>query len=313
MRKPAKGRRPGFTLVELLVVITIIIVLIAILVPAVLSALAKGRDTLARSEIGQMENGIAACRRECGDLKYPLPSRLKLSEANNYPNAGTAGTDDYNSVQLLTAMFGNRWLTSPFIDWNGNGTKDADVVLQGDQVLVFLLGGIPSASSSDVLGFSTSPTNPADLTSTTRKGPYFPFSPDRLMRQSNGFFQYLDPYKTGTPYIYLSAGKTRNGYNVTTTATGTVTDCPQLPLPRNPPAGATAQPIVIPYKNGASGLFLNPDSYQIISAGSDGVFGPGGSWDPTQGYGSPSAGTPAYFGKDDLSNFSPNKLGSPAG
>jgi hypothetical protein len=321
MSHPAKDHRSRVTPAGLLAVLAALVLLAVIFAPMVFNAQAReretrNRETQTRAEIGQMEVALAACRRELGDYKYPLPSRLVLNESNAYPNARTPGTDDYNTVQLLTSMFGNRWQSNTSgIDWNGDGVinpADRPITLMGDQVLVFFLGGIPSASSTDVLGFSTNPKNPADLTAPIRKGPYFPFSPDRLVRGPNGFLQYLDPYKTGTPYIYLSAGKSRNGYNVTTNGTTTVTDCPTLPLPPNPPAGATAQPVVIPYKDGSSGRYLNPDSYQIISAGADGVFGPGGEWDPRTGYGSPAAGPPHYFGKDDQANFSPNKLGRPA-
>jgi hypothetical protein len=51
---------------------------------------------------------------------------------------------------------------------------------------------------------------------------------------------------------------------------------------------------------------MNPNGYQIISAGRDSLFGPGGSWNPAAGY--TTAGSP---GLDDLANFSQTPLGGP--
>src|SRR5207247_2502159 len=49
-----------------------------------------------------------------------------------------------------------------FIDWNGNGNADGPVILEGDQCLVFFLGGIPiQGTPAGVLGFSTDPRDPS--------------------------------------------------------------------------------------------------------------------------------------------------------
>jgi hypothetical protein len=53
---------------------------------------------------------------------------------------------------------------------------------------------------------------------------------------------------------------------------------------------------------------LNQNTYQIISAGQDGVFGAGGYWNPGVGY---PPGSPPNVGADDLANFSKAVLGKP--
>ena len=93
---------------------------------------------------------------------------------------------------------------------------------------------------------------------------------------------YLDPYGKQA-YAYFSAG--RKGYG---------NDCPSLGLQ--------------PYA-GAPGAFLNPQGFQIISAGRDGKFGRGGAgWAP--------AGAATFYpradpGRDDWSNFHDRPLGVP--
>jgi hypothetical protein len=62
---------------------------------------------------------------------------------------------------------------------------------------------------------------------------------------------------------------------------------------------------VKPYRDTPS-TYYKPDSFQIICAGDDGVFGPGGLWTPA------SASTvypPGSPGCDDQSNFHTRLLG----
>jgi hypothetical protein len=284
-----------------MVVITIIAVLVALAAGAVWRVISNVPKTKTRTEISQFEVSVAATKKELNDVAY-LPSRLKLSERGSYPLRNTAGTLDNISVSFLQKAFGkNINLTdqsatltvgsSPtagsWLDWNGDGVVAADTTLFGDQVLVFYLGGIPVPSSlggPGTLGFSTNPQNPT-AAGGTRKGPYFEFSASRLVMQSNGFFQYLDGFTPGTPYIYFSSNKSGNDYNQT---------------------GDSPSFAVNPYYEGSSATprYMKPTTFQIISAGPDGFFGPGGLWSSTTG--STAAGA-----ADDLANFSRYPLGSP--
>src|SRR5437667_755271 len=118
------------------------------------------------------------------------------------------------------------------IDWNGNQTLDGPYILEGDQALVFALGGIPARPTPpQCLGFSTNPRNPADATTTDRIGPFFEFKSERLVLlspsdptnpRSRQHYSYADVYSStdgngtllsGAPYAYFSSYKTANGYN----------------------------------------------------------------------------------------------------
>lgn len=64
-----KKRRSGFTLVELLVVVLIISLLAVVVVPRVFNSLGKTKRDLARSNMSNLESGIAMFMLNCG--RYP--------------------------------------------------------------------------------------------------------------------------------------------------------------------------------------------------------------------------------------------------
>ena len=146
---------------------------------------------------------------------------------------------------------------------NGSASGMANVgtpPLQGIQSVVYFLGG-PN-------GTGWAMDAPIAPTGSTKKGPWFDFPAGRLTAPALG--EYLDPY--GTPFGY-QASRAGGSY-----------------------AGYPSQPFA-PYQSG--GKFVSQGSVQIVSAGKDKAFGPGGAWVPGQGtfYGGNGAGV------DDIGNF----------
>ena len=294
--------RAAFTLIELMVVIAIIAVLVSLLAAAVMKILGKGPEVQRRSDISQMQASLGSAKAAFG-LNEQFPSLLIIDESGNYiPPVGSnqATISLYqDSAEFLRKMFkmvNPSQLKGPGnagLDWNGNGTIDPPTTLTGDQCLVFFLGGIIPANANPAgpTGFSTLTGNPTAVGG-ERYGPFFNFQPKRLMRGSNGFFSYLDPYytdstpPTGAPYIYFSSYKRPNGYN-------------RYGVGADAPSGYTVQPYI---KTTSPLTYWNEGSFQIISAGPDKQFGQGGLW----GASNPASG----FGADDMSNFAQNILGA---
>jgi hypothetical protein len=226
------------------------------------------------------------------------------------------------------------WATTG-IDWNGNGIIDGPpplagmdgpgaITLEGDQCLVFFLGGIPvlpgGGASAQCLGFSTNPQNPASPT--TDRIPPFEFDSKRLVllrfagNPYNRYFSYGDNYCTtdgagtllsGAPYAYFSSYKNSNGYNryASFQLAQPVYPAPGIALAFGASDCSTLGLAGGAYFESASTIgtkYLKPNSFQIISAGADGFFGVGGGpWNATMAPQMYPAGNPGF---DDQSNFS---------
>jgi general secretion pathway protein G len=268
--------------VELLIVILIVGLLVSLISAATIRALSSANRTRNMSEVRQLGVSIENFKQKYGI--YP-PSRIKLSKTLSYPASGTAGSLDQISLSTLTRLWprlaasgGSGATAWTFIDWNGSGALSPDVILEGDQCLVFFLGGIPSTAGgiNSCTGFSTNAQNPAwhiANAGTPTVPPFFEFDSSKLITLpaanrvsygaglpavSTSHFSYRDTYKLA-PYAYFSSGTSRNGYNplASTLPLGTKSssDCSSLG--------------VWPYAQSA-GSYLNPATCQIISAGANG-------------------------------------------
>ncbi len=119
-------------------------------------------------------------------------------------------------------------------------------------------------------GFSADPANPFG-DGPRRIGPFIRFADDRL-KKKDGVVQYLPPQnKGGSPYVYFRAGE--KGYT-----------------------GNSGWPPARPYRDSRDGSWINADSFQILCAGHDGVYGAGNHF--------PGGADYDQFNLDDMSNFS---------
>jgi prepilin-type N-terminal cleavage/methylation domain-containing protein len=323
----ATARRTAFTLIELMVVLAILLVLGALAVAAAAKALGRGTELTNRNDISQLAAAVKSFQTSY-QVRW-LPSRIRLREKLDYVMTDSYEADSYQYLTTLFPKLRGQQVpdgsggTFSWVDWNGNGVVDAAPVdLEGDQCLVFFLGGIPvGGATPGVLGFAGDPADPSTSTGTTatRLGPYYPFHPSRLIDRSGaGFYSYLDGYGKNV-FAYFSCYRTPNGYGRYAARFGS--DCGGLG--------------VSPYAEvlGGTSRFPNPDSFQILSAGADGRFGRGSlpGWtlaaEGTPVWTSLTAGeTPAVWalqspptrptpsgdmaaGRDDMSNFHPTFLG----
>ena len=341
----------GFTLVELLIVIAIISVLVSLLSSAVGKAVITAHRVRNQNEISQLATAVENFKQKFGI--YP-PSRILLGEtlADYFQNGNLNQPKSQfhlDSYTTLTTMFPRlNFKSSFFIDWDGSRTYTQPVILEGDQCLVFFLGGVPQFDQNQnnrpfCSGFST---NPADPTyHVTHPGsdtipPFFDFDSGRLaQRKPSRYLSYLDtwansvpagtPYSpaNGMPYAYFSSYKTRNGYNrfygppnnLSSSDCATLSVWPYAEGPTSP--GAAASP--------SNWRYLNPNTFQIISAGRNFAFGQGTNpnpffagpfpfWSPPDRAGNTEASrgkgdlppNPPQAGTDDQSNFYDSTLGA---
>jgi prepilin-type N-terminal cleavage/methylation domain-containing protein len=276
-----RNQRPAFTLVEMMVVLLIIAVLVSLVSSAVLTAMNKIPEVQTRTEISEMSAALQAFMADY-NLADPPPSYLVLNEASPLSTPSAA---------FLQKVFGKNLGAQGPVDWNGDGVLNGPWTLEGEQCLVFYLGGIPTTpglGGFSPQGFSTNNMNPA-MPGGKRKGPYYTFQVARLVPltsynpAASPFPVYLDPWqvKIGPkPYAYFSSNGINNAYSTT--------DCASI--------GAA------PYFITGTNQFTYPNTYQIISAGKNGIFGTTG-WNPASGATGPGA--------DDQANFSGSVLGAP--
>jgi prepilin-type N-terminal cleavage/methylation domain-containing protein len=275
--------RSAFTLMEIMIVIAIIGILVSLLMVAVVPIMSRGPELVTWNDISQLGNALEDFRARFKN--YP-PSQIFLSNNyNDYPGVHDADLAWLNKLFPSLSSFWPLPANQTAIDWTGGagGMPVGGVTLQADQCLVFFLGGISTPDGQGVNGFSTNPTNPAQQGG-DRIGPFFEFQTVRLFKRAGSpFFSYQDGWKKLQPYLFFSSGKKRNGYQDADATLG-----------------------VAPYYE-ATGpkRYVNPSTYQIISAGRDSKLGAGGQWTSATADGVYPYGSPGY---DDQTNMNSGNL-----
>ena len=248
--------------------------------------------TTGASTYGSSGTAVATGDIDVGDLNKRTVRAMRKywpRAAAYFPTSGTAG------VSII-------WSSSASAGTNGY------VILQGHECLVFFLGGMPQAVGTSVggwgmTGFNRDPANPFSTSVTAnRNPPLFEFAPQRLVdTDGDGFPSYIDPLSQPTPvsqarpYAYFSAYG-NNGYDPNDDNSGAAEQDDSGAALSRPfyvsfaiSAGtrvATSAP-PNPYTVGdadPSGSvtniqWANPQTFQIVSAGRDGLWGLGGPYD----------------------------------
>jgi prepilin-type N-terminal cleavage/methylation domain-containing protein len=341
----AAAVRRAFTLVELLVVIAIVAILLALVTAAVMSVMNKGPDAADLAEIKELEMKLAQFKARHG--VYP-PDYVKLchfetdyNPANPLDMASRqileriwnglfkysySATDPVRNMPLPWAGYDSTWKPvqlhqhpDPSVQ-TAAGAPQRCVILQGDQCLVFFLGG-----PQGIFGFSDSKTSydsvnkfawgPLDpfnhpkfgganvgkiqdyefhtsrLTPRITKDPSNAFDPYMKM---NEFPSYLDNWEK-KPIVYFVGGnkKTYNEF----------LHWNKLPQFSHGIVDLDVQPYFKSIVNGKPRGYLNPESFQIITAGKDNLFGGIGQWH------NGTSPAPNKEWKDNRANFHTEQLG----
>ena len=331
-------QRSAFTLIELLVVIAIIAILVGLLMAAVMAVRGVGPTAQNRHDVLQLQQALQKFKGEYG--RYP-PSQIRLrANLQHYTTKRLDALDDA-SISYLSFMFkslaGATGVTN--IQWAGpNAGSPNDfatlfpngVVLEGDQCLVFFLGGPPGPLLNNLPtllgGFTTDPADPVTSSVNRKKSMDFETTRLTLRVPGNPFPSYFDAYGK-VPFVYFSSNNRPNGYatlwsntliyqvndGVVYNVDGLYYRCIKANTSGTPPTNAANWAKVNlnslgvdPYFSQISPLkYYNPDSGQLISAGADGKFGPGGLWAPATAMSVP------VVGRDDVTNFYDKLMGIP--
>jgi general secretion pathway protein G len=300
--KSARVPRTAFTLIELLVVIAIIAVLMGLLLPAVFGVFNRGTEAKDANDISQLAIALENFKAKFGS--YP-PSKIHLCSNHSDYEAIYGKPIPQNSLGAQSISYISRfwprigWQSTP-IPWNGNVLGPQGVILEGDQCLVFFLGGIPDSTTGGLLGFSTNPSNPAVG---NERNSFYEFPSGRLKdRSGNGFPSYLDN-RGQLPFVYFSAGKGKNRYDLSHEISLNMTGTADKVAPYFDVYDSTTNVI----KN-----YVNPTTFQIIIAGPDRKFSnpninlpPRGHWN---NYRSDDTSTDKEWA-DNRSNFAEGNLG----
>ncbi|MBN1909898.1 MAG: type II secretion system protein [Pirellulales bacterium] len=171
--------RPGFTLVEMLVVIVIISILSSLVITGAIVAIRRAREFAITQEMTQLTLALEKYKNDIGeyppDFSGVLSSNTNVQDAardavlrhlrKRYRNYRPANWDDFRNNMLIAT--GNQ------LDVNH---------LDPGSALVFWLGGLPApgGSTTKLLPFSRNPANPF-APGGSREEPLYEFDETRLV------------------------------------------------------------------------------------------------------------------------------------
>ena len=286
----SRNSRPGFTLVEIIVVITIMAVLFGMVASAVTNAMKTALDAKVSTEITQMAGAVEAFKSKYGVSYLPSEFRLRNTIAGYDAAIAAAGTNqpliqfERDCKNFLLRMF-PRINTAAVIGWTGDPTNPNSAIdLNGSECLVFFLGGrcVKVGTSVTALGWGSNPVNPWPNPLAGDKGiASFEFDAARLMSSpynsaNTGICVYLDGFASGQndmPYFYFSSYKSGNDYGAYGAVKPSLISSSTIAAANAPPmwTGVSAFNIA-PFMNSQNlnaqqNKFHNANTFQLISAG----------------------------------------------
>ena len=206
MKRPSRvARCSGFTLVEMLVVITIIGILAGMVTAAAVVARRRARIAAMKMELSQLDMALKAYKEKFGEYPPDFSDQGAVIRhlAKAFPRCSIPGATVAAQFTNLQSTINTNW----GVDINSYGPQAA---------LAFWLGGLPTAPAGVVTGFSgfaADPTNPFQTVALcpSRVSPFFDFDLTRVKMNTNTVQYYPDfPGGPGietayNPYVYFRA------------------------------------------------------------------------------------------------------------
>lgn len=280
------GARRGFTLVEMLVVVTIIGILAALLSTAIAGAMTSAREARVLSEITGLDTALTNYASDFG-----VPPDFSPWDGSA---VWTAAEPAYAQT-VFAKHLAKRFSSSGLFDYaTAQATINANYGLNIDtldpaEALVFWLGGFYVAGKLD--GFNVNKEIPL-AAGGARTAPLYDFEITRLKDQdTDGWPEYYPDADVGPPFVYFAS---RGNGAYTSTA-------------MYPHAPTSTVGFATPYYNNGSNA-MNGKTFQIIAAGvQDNMYSLSTN---------PRAASPYFPGGvafdpgdyDNLTNFHPGRL-----
>lgn len=299
----------GFTLVEMLVVITIIGILAALLLPAVNRAIISARNAAIGIEVNQLASAIESYKQEKGD--YP-PNFRESAVVTRHIRKCYPKIDPTYFSTFMTKVFPTDGVTD-----KTQATTALMPVIDESEALVFWLSLTDTDPRYPFLTFLPY----TGLTASPKK--YYDFDQTRLTKTLGDVPSYNAKYCKDSFYLYIdSRSYDRPATDAADVCRFSAVDgTPSVntfafsddnvkgarpywmdPIAANSNGSTVASP---PLPNRDKFKPMNPTSFQIICAGQDGEFG-----DPTIDTGVkafPSGVNYQDEDKDNITNFSNGK------
>ncbi len=263
-RMGVAGGRLGFTLVEMLTVIVIIGILAALISAATIYARARAREAAIYVQIKQMEAALMEYKNQFGEFPPDFcgPSaqqELRRHLRKRWPRYA-AGADP-------VAQF--------IADLNAIGMDPSG--FDAATALVFWLGGLPAERLAEgktyqPAGFHADEAHPFQL-GQPRTGPLFEFDPKRIDWASDHIWYRMDG-PTSPPVVYFRAKKDAASGRSTYAINNEIAHFVYLLQKEDEKETAD---LAVAYLDGgtasATPVWRNPDTFQIIHPGLDGIYG----------------------------------------
>jgi prepilin-type N-terminal cleavage/methylation domain-containing protein len=305
------SHRSGFTLVELLIVIVIIGMLVALVSYAAAGAMRTAKQGAIIFELNELNRGLLAYKDERG--AYPpcfasdpanavQQARIMRHLSQAFPRYRADLNGDGN---FTYAEFRQDVLTATTDPAFPTG-RDIDRLDQGE-ALVFWLGGLPSrftdanrtgtTAGKHLIGFAKDPARPFQhedaATGQPQRTDQFPFDTSRLVdSDDDGWYEYVPKgvqlvAATPAPYVYFDAASYKAFYlngtppgHVPIFGYPSTAVTPNRGLGTNAVMWGAAWPMYEEFPQTMNGntAWEQPDAFQIICCGLDGMYsGSGGT------------------------------------